>query len=231
MVDAQSTEIKASVGKYYFSASGFVSPFASVVMTTEDTFMDSTVADENGNFSMQKILVNEGFSQFCLEAVDIKKNGNSYTCFKVPPATKDFEKNDIFLPPTVGLSGRKITPGSSIVASGYTMRRARAIINTQDGVLLEVLADQDGYYKTEIKDLAAGTYSLFATATYQSKNSEKPSRTFQIESLSWIAALIDLIKRYLLLILAIILIIILLIILLSKRGRNKIKKFLKRKRP
>jgi hypothetical protein len=74
LVQAQNNvEVKASVGKYYFSAKGIVSPYASVVMTTQNTFMSSTVADEQGNFSLPEALVNEGFTDYCLEAVDIKR--------------------------------------------------------------------------------------------------------------------------------------------------------------
>lgn len=228
-VKAQTTNLTASVGKYYFSLSGYVSPFASVVMSSSSIFMGSVVADKEGNFSLERILINEGFTDFCLEAVDLKRVGDSFTCLKIPPATGDTQKKDIFLPPTVGLSARKINPGSSIFASGYSMPNAKVLLNISEGIILQANADDTGFYKLEIKDLPAGKYSLFATARYERKDSEKPTKKLEIESLS----MFDLIKqnfpKIILIILIVIAIIILLIILLSKKAREKIKNMIKKK--
>ena len=226
---AQSTSVSASVGKYYVSISGYVSPFASVVMSAESIFMASTVADPQGYFTLKNVFVNEGFTDFCLEAIDVKRVGDSYTCLKIEPVFKDLSKSNIFLPPTMGLSGKKINPGSSIFASGYSMPNAKVIINISKDIKLESQADENGFYKYEIKDIPAGKYSLFATAYHENKDSEKPTRTKDLEALS----IGGLLQQNLLLILIIVLLvivgIILLLILLSKRLRDKLKSIILRK--
>ncbi len=228
-IEAQATNVSASQGKYYVNISGYVSPFASIVMSQGSIFMASTVADPKGYFILNNVFVNEGFTDFCMEAIDIKRVGDSYTCIKIDPVFKDTSKEGIFLPPTVGLSGQKINPGSSVFASGYSMPNAKVIINISKDIKIDVLADQNGFYKYEIKDIPAGKYSLFATATYEKKNSEKPTRTKDLEALS----LGGLLQQNLLIIMLIVLIviigIILLLILLSKRLRNKIKSIILRK--
>lgn len=228
-VQAQAVDVKASVGKYYFSVSGFVSPFASIVMSSNSIFMASTVADTKGNFSIDRVLVNEGFSDFCFEVVDLKRIGDSYTCLKISPVKGDTKKDKIFLPPTVALSAKKINPGSSIFASGYSMPSAKVLLNISEEIILQANADDKGFYKHEIKNLPAGKYSLFATARYEKKDSEIPTKKHEIESLS----LFDLVKqnlpKILLIILLILVIIILLIILLSKKLRDKIKNKIMRK--
>ena len=227
--NAQSTKLQASVGKYYFSLSGFVSPFASIVLKSNSIFMASTVADPKGNFSIKNVLINEGFSDFCLEAIDVKKIGDSLTCFKIAAAIGDTEKKDIFLPPTMGLSGKKINPGSSIFASGYSMPNAKVILNISKDIIIEVIADASGFYKYEIKDLPVGKYSLFATARYEKKDSEKPSRKKDFESFSAGELISKNLPFVLLIVLIGLIILILLIILLSKKMRNKIRGLLGKK--
>jgi len=228
-VNAQTTNVSASVGKYYITVSGYVSPFASVVMSQGSIFMASTVADPKGYFTLSNVFVNEGFTDFCMEAIDVKRVGDSYTCLKIDPVFKDTSKEGVFLPPTVGLSGKKINPGSSVFASGYSMPNAKVVINISKDIKIDVLADQNGFYKYEIRDIPAGKYSLFATARFEEKDSEKPTRTKDLEALS----LGGMLQQNLLLIIIVILIamigIILLLILISKRLRDKIKSILLRK--
>lgn len=226
---AQDTNVSASVGKYYVIISGYVSPFASVVMSQDSIFMASTVADPEGNFTLNNVFVNEGFTDFCLEAIDVKRVGDSYTCLKIEPVFKDLSKNDIFLPPTLGLSGQKINPGSSVFASGYSMPNAKVIINISKDIKLEMLADKNGYYKYEIKDIPAGRYSLFATAQHENKDSEIPTKTKDLEALSLGGLLQQNLILILLIVLLIIIGIILLLILLSRRLRNKLKSIILRK--
>lgn len=226
---AQSTKVTASVGKYYLSARGYVSPFASIVMSSNSIFMGSTVADQKGNFSIERVLVNEGFTDFCLEVVDVKRIGDSFTCFKIPPAVGDTQKDNIFLPPTIGLSGKKIMPGSSVFASGYSMPNAKVLINISEDIILQTTANASGFYKLEIKNLPIGKYSLFASARYENRDSEKPDKKLELQSLS----LAQLIGQNLLLILLILLLVIAalipVIILLSKRLRKRLKELIDRK--
>jgi hypothetical protein len=212
--------LKASVGKYRFSASGIASPYASIVMTSQNIFLSSAVADSKGRFVLPRALVNDGFSDYCLEVSDIRRIGDSYTCFKTDPPESDYSKSDIFLAPTVGLTGRKITPNSSIFASGYTMPNSDVSVNLGNNLRITTEADVNGYYKVEINKIPKGSYELYAAATYQHKGSIKPTRTFKIESLGLLSS----IPSWLLLlalILVLILIIIPLIILWMRRRRKR----------
>lgn len=225
----KSVNVKASVGKYYFSLSGYASPFASIVMRSNSISLASTVADPKGNFSIKRVLVNEGFTDFCLEVIDIKRIGDTFTCFKIPPVVKDTEKRNIFLPPTIGLSGKRLVPGSSIFASGYSMPNAEVIINISKDIIIKTRADKSGFYKIEIKDVPAGKYSLFATARYEKRDSEKPDKRVELESLSLSGLIQENLLLILLILLLVLIVIILIFILLSRRLRDIIRGLLGRK--
>ncbi len=178
------TTINAQVGKYYLDISGYVSPFASVVLSTDGIFLRSTVADSKGNFYITGVLINAGFSHFCLEAVDFKRIGDSYTCIQVPPAVGSIKKDDIFLPPTLGISKTSIAEGEEFQAFGYTMPNAYVTLKLGNGRTETVLADGTGYYIFKIKNLPSGSYELFATARYNNQDSLSPTRKLQLHSLS-----------------------------------------------
>lgn len=219
-----SVDLEASIGRFYFSASGIVSPYASVVMTSQDYFLSSTVADEEGRFYLPEALVNDGFNSFCLEAVDIRRIGTSYTCFEVDPPERDYSKDEIFLPPTVGLSGRKIEPNSSITASGYTMPGSTVDVRLGEGYGVEAQADLNGYYSTELTaGVPPGKYELYATAVYGAKISEKPTRTFTIEVLGLFSLIPSWLIWLILILLTSIVIFIPFIILWRKRRKDKDK--------
>jgi hypothetical protein len=178
-----STDVGASVGEFYLSLWGYVSPFASIVLTSDGVFMRATVADEKGNFIISQVLIKAGFKSFCLDAIDFKRIGESYTCFSIPPATASITMKDIFLPPTLGLSRTTVNEGGSATAFGYTMPKAKVTLHI-NGELLTTYADSTGYYEFVLKNLKAGNYSLYSTAEYKQKNSLDPTKKLQLESLS-----------------------------------------------
>jgi hypothetical protein len=179
------TNVSAKVGQFYLSLAGWVSPHASVVLTSDGIFLRATVADSRGNFYISQVLIRTGFSKFCLEAVDFKRLGDSYTCFNIDPANKDVIMKDIFLPPTLGLSRSEIGENEDAIAFGYTMPSAKVSLYLSNGKVLEATADSSGYYEFKISNLKAGKYELYARATYQNKESLKPTKTLKLRSLSW----------------------------------------------
>lgn len=224
---AQKVDLKARVGKYYFSISGYASPFASVVMKSNSVAIASTMANPEGNFLIEKVSVSEGFSEFCLEAIDIKKIGDTSSCFNIAPVTKDTKLANIFIPPTIALSAKKILPGSSVFASGYSMPNAEVILNISSDIVINTKAETSGYYKIEIKDLEPGKYSLFASAIYENRNSEKPDKRVELESLSLVGFILQNLIWIFLILLAVISMIILLFILLRRKLKEKIEKIKK----
>lgn len=226
--------LEANVGRFYFSASGIASPYASIVMTSQDFFLSSTVANQHGEFALPEAIVNDGFDEFCLEAIDVRRIGVSYTCFEVDPPTRDFRKDRIFLPPTVGLSGRKIVPNSSITASGYSMPGADVDINVSEEIMFEVRADEDGYYDYELAGgvtggIPQGTYELYATATYVDKDSEIPTKTFSIEVLGVLSSIPAWFTYFSFLILLLVFLLIILFLIWRKRRKKEDKKKPKKK--
>jgi hypothetical protein len=189
-----SANLSAQVGKYYLNLSGFVSPFASVVLTSDGIFLRATVADAGGNFYISQVLINAGFSHFCLEAVDFKKIGDSFTCINITPATGSVTKKNIFLPPTLGLSQASAAQGEVVFAFGYTMPYATVTLHLGPGLDKTVLADGTGYYIFRLKNLPPGIYELYSTAVYNKLNSLSPSKKVEFRSLSLWDRIIQFIK-------------------------------------
>ena len=178
------TNVAASVGDFYLNLSGYISPFASIVLTSDGIFLRATIADQYGNFSISQVLIRRGFSHFCLDAIDFRRIGESLTCLNIPPAQDSVTMKDLFLPPTLGLSRTQIAAGGEAVAFGYTMPGAIVTLDI-NGKKLVTTADSSGYYEFHLKNLKAGTYSLFASANYQSKDSLQPSKKLQLKALGW----------------------------------------------
>lgn len=187
--------VSARIGDFYLNLSGYASPFASVILTSNGVFYRSTVADKNGFWSIKDIIISKNFNSFCLQHVDFKNIGESTTCFNIPPATGDIEKKEIFLPPTIGLQRSQITAGGNAVVFGYTMPNSTVTIHLQNGKTYTVTADETGYYELTLKNLPAGTYELYATANYNGKASENPSNTLRLVALSWWQQIIVWIKE------------------------------------
>lgn len=178
------SKVSGSVGEFYLNLSGYQSPFASIILTSDGVFIRATVADQFGNFSISEVLIKRGFSHFCLYAVDFKRIGESETCFTIPPAESSVKMDDIFLPPTIGLSRSEIYEGSSATAFGYTMPNALVTLYLSNGEKLTTTADTTGYYQFIIKNLKAGKYTLYTKAKYKGKESKAPTKQLQLRSLS-----------------------------------------------
>lgn len=193
-LSSPSVSVSGVVGEYFLNVTGFIAPYASLVLTSNGIFYRSTVADKFGNFSLTGIRINAGFSGFCILAKDFHNLGESYTCFSFPPATGDITMKDIFLPPTLGLERAEITSGGNVKAYGYTMPLALVRLHF-NGKIITTRADTDGYYEVVITNVPAGTYSLFADATYNGKDSEQPSRTLTLTALNWWQVILKWIKE------------------------------------
>ena len=174
--------VSATIGEYYLSVSGYISPFASVALIIDGIYYRGTVADAQGNFSISGVRIKAGLTGFCLQAKDFHNLGESYSCFKVPPASGNIVKKDIFLPPTLALQRSEIAVGSSVLAFGYTMPGATVRLHIA-GRILTVKADKNGYFVVTIEGLQAGEYQLYADATYNGHDSVAPSRFLKLKAL------------------------------------------------
>ena len=174
---------RGQLGQFFLNLYGFISPFASVVLSSNGSYITGVTADAQGNFSFTQILINKGFSNFCLDAIDFKRVGESYTCFNIAPATASVTMKDIFLPPTLGLSRTTVNVGGSATAFGYTMPGAIVTLHINNQTLTAT-ADASGYYEFKLDNLKVGVYSLYSTGNYQQKESLTPSKKLQLEAVS-----------------------------------------------
>lgn len=181
---SNSTTVSATVGQYYLNITGYIAPFASIVLLSNDQPLKTTTADLNGYFSFSSVLISKGFSGFCLDAVDVKRLGESYKCFSFAPANKDVSMQNLFLPPTLGLQRGEINQGDQAVMWGYSMPGANVVIHFSNGQTYTVTADSSGYYEIRTTIDKAGQYELFADATYQSKKSLTPDKKVSLLALS-----------------------------------------------
>ncbi|OGH06578.1 MAG: hypothetical protein A2171_01525 [Candidatus Levybacteria bacterium RBG_13_35_9] len=188
--------VSGTVGKYYLNITGYIAPFASIILTSDGIFLRATTADENGYFSFTDILIKEGFSKFCFDATDSKNYGKSYSCMSIPPAMGDVTITDVFLPPTLGLVKSEIAQGSSAIARGYSMPGALVTLHVGDKTY-STYADENGYYEFVIKDLKPGTYQVYATASLSGKNSLEPQKKLTLKVLSGPGQLINFLKELL----------------------------------
>ncbi len=188
-------EVRAKVGRYYLSISGFISPFASIVLNSNNIFLSASVADRNGYFSMSDVQINDGFSNFCLTAVDFYRLGESTTCFRFTPVKKSINLKDIFLPPTLTLSEREVPAFSKVSAFGYTMPGASVIFRLGNGKVLLVRADGQGRYVVNLDKLKAGTYQLSSVASFKGEQSLAPSKPVYFKTLSLWEQILKLVRQ------------------------------------
>lgn len=210
--EATQIQVSASVGQFSLSVSGYISPYANVVLTTSGgVLLRSTVADSMGDFSISGVLIQRGFSGFCLEAVDFKRIGESTTCFSTAPAYASIVMRDIFLPPTLGLYRNHIAAGSTAIAFGYTMPNATVYLHLNQGSIASIISrayangytagdiltlssDGTGFYRFYINNLNAGVYKLFSIARYKKRLSLSPSKSIELTALSIIGQIILFLK-------------------------------------
>lgn len=229
-------KVGAAIGQFSISLSGYIAPFASVVLTSGGDVLHSTTANAAGYFSLPNVLVKEGFSQFCLNAVDVKRLGQSQACFTIPPMKANYTRTNIFLPPTIGLFRTQIQAGSNAIIWGYSMPGATVTVHSSDGKTYTVTADTNGFYQVTALIAKAGSYDLSADAIYQKKSSEKPTNKVTLLALTlaqqtnqtitnWLQKLFQLLLRLGPLLLAIPIIILIYILWRKLRGLPVIPSF------
>ena len=177
-------KVSARIGEFALSISGIISPYASVSLISGGNIYKAVVANADGLFTFSDILIYRGFTSFCLDAVDWRSVGESYTCLQVDPATSNIAMNDIFLPPTLGLDHQEITEGGSVIISGYSMPNAQVTIHVADTKQVLGTSDSTGYYHHTLKDVKKGTYELYAGARYDQRSSLLPTKKVTLKALS-----------------------------------------------
>jgi len=190
-----SVRIEGLIGEFDLNVSGYIAPYASIVLTSDGVFYRATVADSQGYFYISNILIKKGFSHFCLEAIDFKRLGESITCFNFPPAEAAINLKDVFLPPTVGVSRTEVGEGGEVFIWGYSMPKAKVTIHLKGGKDIEITADETGYYVYKFSNIKAGKYEFYSTAEYNNKQSLTPDNKAKFTALTWWEQLVAYIKE------------------------------------
>lgn len=182
---SKDTVVKATVGQFHISITGYQSPYASIILKTQSgTFLASTTADAQGYFSISNILINSAVLQYCFQAIDFKRIGESDACITVSgEITKDITYSDVFLPPTIGLSKKQINAGQDGIIFGYSMPGATVYLDIE-GKIITVTADETGFYTYTYKSVPEGVFRISATAQLSDKKSLAPINEVVLESLS-----------------------------------------------
>jgi hypothetical protein len=177
--------VTATVGQFHISITGYQSPYASIILKTQNgTFLASTTADAKGYFSITDILINSSTLQYCFQAVDFKRIGESDSCITVSGTiNKDLAYTDIFLPPTIGLSKKQINAGQDGIIFGYTMPGATVYLDIEGKVII-VTADETGYYTYTYKKVPEGVFRISASAEFTGKKSLAPTNDVILEAVS-----------------------------------------------
>ncbi len=178
------TNVQVTVAGYSLSVSGYIAPFASVVLTINNTVITSTTADAQGNFSFSNVTVPKATSTICFDAVDYKKLGQSEACVSVTPINGVITKTGIFLPPTLGVQRTDVQIGDDALAFGYGMPGARITVHLNGNTGCSVIADIGGYYACNIKIQKAGNNELFADSVLAGKPSEQQLKKILIQGIS-----------------------------------------------
>ena len=190
--------VSGTVGDFYISISGYIAPFASIILSSDKVYIRATASDQSGYFLLPEVLVKEGFNHFCFDAVDFRRLGESSSCMTIPPVYAPREIEDVFLPPTLGLSRTQISAGSSATAWGYSMPGATVTLHFGT-VIFTTTADSTGYYQIVLKDVKAGIYQLYSTAVLDNKPSLEPAKKLTLKALSpweqFIEWLLNLLRR------------------------------------
>ena len=193
---SQSATVSGRLGDFYLNISGYIAPFASIVLYSDGIYLRATTADQFGYFTISEVLIKQGFSRFCFDAVDFKRLGESYSCMKIPPANGNVTLKNIFLPPTLGLSRTTIAAGSSAIAFGYSMPGALVTLHFGNKTYT-TYADSTGYYQFVVQDVKAGVYELYSTATLDEKPSLDPEKKLILKSLSWWEQILEFLRNLL----------------------------------
>jgi len=177
-----SAVVKASVGQFYLNITAYQSPNASVVIQTlSELFLSSTTADDAGYFSFADVLITDDFPGFCFTAIDFRRVGESRSCVEIEEVvTEDQSYNDIFLPPTIGLSRKQITVGEDAQIFGYSMPYAKVDISF-DEETVTLQADESGYYEYLFDNPPAGTYAFSSRGTLGESISLEPKNQAILE--------------------------------------------------
>ncbi len=180
------TTIKVTVAGATLNVSGYIAPYASVVMTIDNNIIGSVVADAQGNFSFANVTVPQTTSTVCFTAEDFKQLGTSEACISVKQIDGVISVANVFIPPTLGVQRTDVQVGNDAVVFGYGMPGAQITVHLNTGIGCITTADSTGYYQCHIIIRTIGSNTLYADATLNGKPSEQQLKKVLIQGLTYV---------------------------------------------
>lgn len=160
--------------------SGIASPNAFITASSSAQVLGSTSSDSQSNFSFVSLGLFNGIKELCFDMTDFKKLGNSLSCLTFAPLYVNKEFQNVFLPPTIGLSANKITTGGSVTIQGYSVALAAIEIRVRGSKNFVLSADKSGLYSYSYQNVPAGTYHISAAAIYKKQKSLEPKNEVEL---------------------------------------------------
>lgn len=189
--------ITAKVSGTDLTVSGYIAPYASLALSVNGNIYRGGVADANGYFFLENIIIPQAAVWYCIDAVDVKRLGESYSCFALEPNHQKIIVKDLFLPPTIGVNHKEVHEGSDLLIYGYSRPQAQITLQGKDNEKISVDTNSSGYYEYTITNIKPGSYELFAAATYNAKVSAPPEKGVIFIALSHFQAFIKYMKSLL----------------------------------
>lgn len=116
---ALKTQVKARVGRYRATISGFTSPYAQVFLSGFGLYRETTASKE-GLFLFDQVLLPEKPTELCFQAQDLKTIPSSLLCLPKFLSNRDILIKDIYLPPTISLEKGQAPYNQTVAARGAT---------------------------------------------------------------------------------------------------------------
>jgi len=175
-----SIDLNAHVPGPVATVSGTASPLAQIVATSGAQFLGKTTADSQSNFNFPSLGLFKKATELCLAQTDNKAFGQALACLSFAPATQDMSFDNLFLPPTISLTEARIAPGASTTIRGFSAAGAGVEIRVNGKETFTAVADNQGYYNYNYKNVPAGRYLLSASATLNGKKSLEPKSEVEL---------------------------------------------------
>ena len=117
----KSVSISAQIGQSSLTIYGYTSPNSRVELKSSRVF-DLTFSNELGYFEFDKTLLPQNPSELCLSSTDNHNRQTPPVCIPPPPNTNYHTQiGPIIIAPTITLDSGKISPNTTIPASGQTI--------------------------------------------------------------------------------------------------------------
>ena len=201
-----STKISTKIGGYLFDIEGLTSPWAQVEFySTENNIAVTTIANEQGKFFFNSVVLPLQTGDFCFLSYDIDGIANNPLCFSPPPPQTKTIIKGIILSPSFSFEKGTMRQGESTAAQGRSFPKAeikvflfeenrplwRELLDlvryafAREGPKLTVIANQQGLFSFNLPTQKSGRWRLFVAPQFNEETPVAKSNTLEFSILAW----------------------------------------------